>query len=223
MKIWLSGKALCEADLNNFKEKPKENHNASHTEFVCTQDGHDEVHKKETNTSIDLSPHNINNCHHWYHRCNFENETPADSDNNTAPIRTCCLRRSDPFLPENRIPLPKFQCNKTENGEYEELSNCDNGVFFYTMPTPTNGRRRNERERQRVRSVNEGFERLRRYLPTSHQCARCEADPESVAATVSKIRRCHRRRYSKVDVLRAAIVYIRHLQEILGEVELTCR
>jgi achaete-scute complex protein len=82
------------------------------------------------------------------------------------------------------------------------------------MPSPTNGRRRNERERQRVRSVNEGFERLRRYVPMSHQC---QDASECVVATVSRVRKCQRRRCSKVDVLRAAILYIRHLEGLLDE------
>ncbi|XP_041612516.1 achaete-scute homolog 4 [Vulpes lagopus] len=54
-------------------------------------------------------------------------------------------------------------------------------------------RRRNERERQRVRGVNEGYARLRDHLP----------------------RELAQRRLSKVETLRAAIRYIRHLQELL--------
>lgn len=54
-------------------------------------------------------------------------------------------------------------------------------------------RRRNERERQRVRCVNEGYARLRAHLP----------------------RELAERRLSKVETLRAAIGYIRHLQELL--------
>ncbi|CAD7677219.1 unnamed protein product [Nyctereutes procyonoides] len=54
-------------------------------------------------------------------------------------------------------------------------------------------RRRNERERQRVRGVNEGYARLRDHLP----------------------RELAQRRLSKVETLRAAIRYIGHLQELL--------
>uniref|UniRef100_A0AAY4EMB4 BHLH domain-containing protein n=1 Tax=Denticeps clupeoides TaxID=299321 RepID=A0AAY4EMB4_9TELE len=54
-------------------------------------------------------------------------------------------------------------------------------------------RRRNERERQRVRSVNQGYARLRARLPTELED----------------------RRLSKVETLRAAIGYIKHLQELL--------
>lgn len=60
-------------------------------------------------------------------------------------------------------------------------------------------RKRNERERARVRNVNDGFERLRAHLP-----------PEWVGSERD-------RRLSKVDTLRSAINYIHHLQAILDE------
>ncbi|XP_021030028.1 achaete-scute homolog 4 [Mus caroli] len=54
-------------------------------------------------------------------------------------------------------------------------------------------RQRNERERQRVRCVNEGYARLRQHLP----------------------RELAGQRLSKVETLRAAISYIKQLQELL--------
>ena len=56
-------------------------------------------------------------------------------------------------------------------------------------------RKRNERERMRVRTVNEGYARLRDHLPLE----------------VSE------KRMSKVETLRAAIKYIKYLQELLDE------
>ncbi|XP_049638887.1 achaete-scute homolog 4 [Suncus etruscus] len=68
------------------------------------------------------------------------------------------------------------------------------------LPLPLDGafepaflRKRNERERQRVRCVNEGYARLREHLP----------------------RELAGRRLSKVETLRAAIGYIKQLQELL--------
>ncbi|XP_062971843.1 achaete-scute homolog 4 [Cynocephalus volans] len=68
------------------------------------------------------------------------------------------------------------------------------------LPLPLDGalepgflRKRNERERQRVRCVNEGYARLRDHLP----------------------RQLTDKRLSKVETLRAAIGYIKHLQELL--------
>ncbi|KAJ8006504.1 hypothetical protein DPEC_G00107930 [Dallia pectoralis] len=54
-------------------------------------------------------------------------------------------------------------------------------------------RKRNERERQRVRCVNEGYARLRERLPREYED----------------------KRLSKVETLRAAIDYIKHLQSML--------
>uniref|UniRef100_A0A915CCG1 BHLH domain-containing protein n=2 Tax=Ascarididae TaxID=6250 RepID=A0A915CCG1_PARUN len=77
-----------------------------------------------------------------------------------------------PFSPEARVPLP---C---------ELNEHNFGTSVW---------KRNERERYRVRCVNDGYERLRDHLPLN------ESD----------------RRISKVDTLRLAIRYIRHLEAVL--------
>nr|XP_014436506.1 achaete-scute homolog 4 [Pelodiscus sinensis] len=66
------------------------------------------------------------------------------------------------------------------------------GVYDYSFE-PAFIRKRNERERQRVRCVNEGYARLREHLPKEL------AD----------------KRLSKVETLRAAINYIKHLQSLL--------
>ncbi|CAB3377520.1 Hypothetical predicted protein [Cloeon dipterum] len=91
----------------------------------------------------------------------------------------------DPFRPENKIPLP--DCELLGPIDSYGLAELYSGV-----------RKRNERERQRVRSVNEGFEKLRSMLPSE----------QFLEVTSQK-------RLSKVDVLRAAIQYINHLQGLL--------
>ena len=58
-------------------------------------------------------------------------------------------------------------------------------------------RKRNERERQRVKCVNEGYTRLRNHLPSE----------------------LAEKRLSKVETLRAAIRYIEYLQDLLAEDE----
>lgn len=99
---------------------------------------------------------------------------------------------NDPFSEKCKIPLPN-------------LIELDDGCVDATVARPLNTsgkhiyiRRRNERERTRVRNVNEGFERLRRHLP--------------VPATKQSNRD---RRLSKVDTLRCAIAYIEYLQNLL--------
>ncbi|OQV19411.1 hypothetical protein BV898_06641 [Hypsibius exemplaris] len=85
-------------------------------------------------------------------------------------------KTTDPFAPECLIPIPSMI-----NGDE---------VFYYE---PVFLRRRNERERQRVRNVNESYSRLRNRLPLF----------------------LTQKRMSKVEILRSAIAYIRHLQDLL--------
>jgi len=80
-----------------------------------------------------------------------------------------------PFAPEASVPLP-FQLGE------QGLNNFGSSVW-----------KRNERERYRVRCVNEGYERLRNHLPLGDD-----------------------KRISKVDTLRMAIQYIRHLERLLA-------
>lgn len=77
-----------------------------------------------------------------------------------------------PFSPQNIIPLPE--------------------VTFVT--SHCSGVGRNERERQRVKDVNEGFERLKSYLPETNN---------------------GNGRFSKIDILHKAICYIRYLEALL--------
>ncbi|XP_026218977.1 achaete-scute homolog 4 [Anabas testudineus] len=67
------------------------------------------------------------------------------------------------------------------------------GVCDYSFE-PAFIRKRNERERHRVRCVNEGYARLREHLPQEFED----------------------KRLSKVETLRAAIDYIKHLQSLLN-------
>lgn len=64
-----------------------------------------------------------------------------------------------------------------------------------TGPQPSAVARRNERERKRVKLVNEGFNTLRKHVPHSSK----------------------NKKMSKVDTLRSAVEYIRRLKELLGE------
>ncbi|VDK44555.1 unnamed protein product [Anisakis simplex] len=84
-----------------------------------------------------------------------------------------------PFSPEARVPLP---CELNEQTLTNDFSNFGTSVW-----------KRNERERYRVRCVNDGYERLRDHLPLNDNY----------------------HRISKVDTLRLAIRYIRHLEAVL--------
>ncbi|KFM56638.1 Achaete-scute-like protein, partial [Stegodyphus mimosarum] len=90
------------------------------------------------------------------------------------------MEKDGPFSLRCRIPVPDLE---PMSGYQMWLESS----FMY---------RRNERERQRVRNVNDGFSRLRNHLPRNTQM---------------------RRRQSKVETLRHAIAYIKQLQTLLEE------
>ncbi|KAM4845801.1 achaete-scute homolog 3 [Thomomys bottae] len=104
---------------------------------------------------------------------------------------------SSPYSEE--LPLLPFSSDSLIMESY-----CDPCPFPFPMPYPNYRRceysygpafirKRNERERQRVKCVNEGYARLRRHLPEEYL----------------------EKRLSKVETLRAAIKYINYLQSLL--------
>ncbi|XP_053600101.1 achaete-scute complex protein T3-like [Plodia interpunctella] len=70
--------------------------------------------------------------------------------------------------------------------------------------------RRNARERNRVKQVNDGFNALRKRLPAS-----------VVAALSGGARRGSGKKLSKVDTLRMVVEYIRHLETLIDESDRT--
>lgn len=127
-------------------------------------------------------------------------------------------RGSDPFLPENRIPLPScvekpgFNCHAALYTTTTTTAVAvDEAAHWRGQPTvaAVPGARRNERERMRVQSVNEGFERLKCYLPYDNYREHNTTSSDQEGNT--------KRKFSKVDVLRSAILYIQHLEELLNE------
>ena len=86
---------------------------------------------------------------------------------------------NNPFSPYSQIPLPN-----------------PFGAFDYPFE-PAFIRKRNERERERVRCVNDGYAKLRQHLPFENR----------------------EKRISKVETLRSAIRYISHLRGLLEELD----
>ena len=93
----------------------------------------------------------------------------------TERLRHEAIEKKDPFSPLSIIPVP--------------------GHFGFGILETTFIRKRNERERDRVRCVNEGYSRLKQHLPLRNKD----------------------KRISKVETLRTAIEYIRHLQALLKD------
>ncbi|XP_074855123.1 achaete-scute homolog 3 [Carettochelys insculpta] len=94
-----------------------------------------------------------------------------------------------PFTSEQLIP-ENFYTDPCNFPYQVAQANYGRGDYSYG---PAFIRKRNERERQRVKCVNEGYAKLRRHLPEEYL----------------------EKRLSKVETLRAAIKYIHHLQSVL--------
>ena len=93
----------------------------------------------------------------------------------TERLRHEAVSKRDPFSPLSIIPVP--------------------GQFGFGILETSFIRKRNERERDRVRCVNEGYNKLKQHLPLRNK----------------------EKRISKVETLRTAIDYIKHLQAILEQ------
>ncbi|XP_072687652.1 achaete-scute homolog 5 [Canis lupus baileyi] len=118
------------------------------------------------------------------------------------PAEPPARRAPPPAEPLGRVPL--LLCPGAEPRCYEAYEAYAAVLPCVPFPGALGGydypfepafiQKRNERERQRVRCVNEGYARLRGHLP---------------GALAEK-------RLSKVETLRAAIRYIKYLQELLS-------
>ena len=154
-----------------------------------------------------------------------------DSSSNSSSYKNPLRRgvNNSPFSPHCRIPLPDFTFGFNNGG------GANNGLLLaHHLDTGTFIRRRNERERTRVRNVNEGFERLRAHLPplftpSGMSCSsnsggggrgrsssrEREGSRKSNLTTSTSTSTAESRRLSKVETLRLAIAYIKQLQEAL--------
>jgi len=134
------------------------------------------------------------------HGCNFlpiEGTTPIPQEN----IEPFYERREPQVIQPTPICLENYSAF---HPPFYTTTAPQNGMSLPVIPLPflhdfgfETGfiRKRNERERMRVRTVNEGYARLRDHLPLE----------------ISE------KRMSKVETLRAAIKYIKYLQEMLEE------
>ncbi|XP_062822693.1 achaete-scute homolog 3, partial [Anolis carolinensis] len=143
--------------------------------------------------------------------CNAMDKFPAFSDSYVGPMSRLCYR--DPFdslalYPEAPYPFPgpedlsllplmpeqlPAEYSYSNPCSFPFQASCGNfGRCEYSC-NPAFIRKRNERERQRVKCVNEGYAKLRHHLPAEYL----------------------EKRLSKVETLRAAIKYIKNLQSML--------
>lgn len=81
------------------------------------------------------------------------------------------------------------------------------GAMQYPATQTASVQRRNARERNRVKQVNNGFSNLRQHIP------------QNVITTLTKGGRGASKKLSKVDTLRLAVEYIRGLKDLLDDNE----
>ncbi|XP_018115309.1 achaete-scute homolog 3-like [Xenopus laevis] len=125
----------------------------------------------------------------------------AEEPQNTGEVPVCVNPTANyPLYPQDDTQLSCIAHQTSIKNSYistcsaPSLLSCTTFGKYEGSYGPSYVRKRNERERKRVKCVNEGYTKLRRHLPQEY---------------VEK-------RLSKVQTLRAAICYIRHLQEVLS-------
>lgn len=99
----------------------------------------------------------------------------------------------------------------TSNGANQVINIPKKKYNYGTMPYPSGQtasvQRRNARERNRVKQVNNGFSNLRQHIP------------QTVVSALTKGGRGSAKKLSKVDTLKMAVEYIRSLKDMLEDGE----
>ncbi|XP_063706493.1 achaete-scute complex protein T5-like [Culicoides brevitarsis] len=139
------------------------------------------------------------------------------------PMNTMALNQN--YLPVNHInanlgkqrqiaPVMKEQKSNlimntqvTPDGKYKKKYNYNSSTPYPGLQTPSVVRR-NARERNRVKQVNNGFANLRQHIP-----------PKVISSLSNTNGRGASKKLSKVDTLKLAVEYIKSLQNLLEETE----
>ena len=110
------------------------------------------------------------------------------------------------------LDVPRRTCRTTDmlGACAQSYDDVISGVYNEAVQSGAVIARRNERERNRVRTINQTFARLRQHLPSSAAASVVKPAAHSGASTVAKAKKL-----SKVQILRAAIHYIGQLQQLL--------
>lgn len=102
--------------------------------------------------------------------------------------------------PDHRTPMGMHNIKTT-------MSKCKKMKGYINQPQPVSVARRNARERNRVKQVNNGFANLRQHIP------------QHVIEALSHGGRGASKKLSKVDTLKLAVEYIRRLQDLIVETD----
>ncbi|XP_063224907.1 achaete-scute homolog 1a-like [Bacillus rossius redtenbacheri] len=117
---------------------------------------------------------------------------------------------------------PQQQQQQQQQPSSSEALHCKRRISFAYASSaphqPASVARRNARERNRVKQVNNGFATLRQHIPAAVAAALSPPAPAaSPGAAGPQSSRAASRKLSKVETLRMAVEYIRGLQRLLDE------
>lgn len=135
--------------------------------------------------------------------------SPSLTNNNSSfKLQPVLAKKSSPMVSSALMGehvSPTITSSNTTSLSSPELLRCKRRINFgglsYGLPQtqPATVARRNERERNRVKMVNNGFATLRQHVPNGAK----------------------NKKMSKVETLRSAVEYIRELRQLLGETDET--
>lgn len=115
------------------------------------------------------------------------------------------------FSSMGKRPIAPAPTILTSNGANQVINIPKKKYNYGTMPYPSGQtvsvQRRNARERNRVKQVNNGFSNLRQHIP------------QTVVSALTKGGRGSAKKLSKVDTLKMAVEYIRSLKDMLEDGE----
>ncbi|CAE1168807.1 ASCL [Acanthosepion pharaonis] len=157
-----------------------------------------------TNNNHNFKSYNNNNINNINNHVNDTNNNFSHINHNSKKMRgniskTSCGNGFVELPPKPLLPTLQQPYQQNQNQHQPELLRCKRRIDFsglgFTLPRaqPAAVARRNERERNRVKLVNLGFEALREHVPNGRK----------------------NKKMSKVETLRAAVQYIKELQELL--------
>lgn len=132
--------------------------------------------------------------------------------------------------PEKTVLVQNNNNNNSNNNNNTDILKCKRKINFVPYGNaghqPASVARRNARERNRVKQVNNGFATLRQHIPASVAAALATPGAGTAAAGgaggagAATSGRGASKKLSKVETLRMAVEYIRSLQKMLEEYEM---
>lgn len=131
--------------------------------------------------------------------------------NNCVIVSTNHFNKSQQMFSHGKRPIAPAPTILTSNSANQVINIPKKKYNYGTMQYPSSQTasvaRRNARERNRVKQVNNGFSNLRQHIPST------------VISSITKGSRASAKKLSKVDTLKLAVEYIRRLKDMLEDGE----